>query len=103
MGNMSATTLGTSSGLLREKDSIEVVNDGCNASVTVADLQQHYQQQAVNGLNANPVPGVYGVQHSMTNNQPGNVTIDGLSDDEINYVDRPQGANPNDKTASGSR
>lgn len=100
---MSSTTLGTSSGLLREKDSTEVVNDDHNVGVTAADLQQQYHQQAVNGLNANSVPGVHGVQQPTMSSQSGNVTINGLSNDEIDYVDHPQGVNPNGKTTSGSR
>ncbi|KAF9301376.1 hypothetical protein BGZ74_006819 [Mortierella antarctica] len=73
--SMSTTTLGTSNGLLKEKESIEVLKDGRSA----------------------------GVQQSMMNIQPGNVTISGLGKGEVDNVDHPRGVNPNGKATSGSR
>ncbi|KAG0016798.1 hypothetical protein BGZ81_011038 [Podila clonocystis] len=87
LDNMSTTTLGASNGLLKEKQSIEVKNDNRNAGAVAS---------------GNPVPGVYGVQQSMLNAQPGNVTITGLGDG-VDYVDHPQRVNPDGKTTSGSR
>ncbi|KAF9317584.1 hypothetical protein BG003_000590 [Podila horticola] len=98
LNNMSSTTLGTSSGLLKEKGSIEAMKDGRNAGVVAAGVQQQ-----IGGHNGNPVPGVYDVQQSTMNTQSGNVAISGLDNGEIDYVDHPQGVSSNGKTASGSR
>ncbi|KAF9333535.1 hypothetical protein BG006_003470 [Podila minutissima] len=78
--NMSTTTLGTSNGLLKEKESIEVLKDGRSAGV----------QQSM--MNAQP--------QKMINIQPGNVTIGGLGEGEVDNVDHPRGVNPNGKATS---
>ncbi|KAG0094094.1 hypothetical protein BGZ93_006123 [Podila epicladia] len=81
--NMSTTTFGSSNGLLKEKESIDVVRDDRNAGVQRSMM--NIQPQAI--MNA----------------QPGNVTISGLGDGEVDNVDHPRGVNPNGKATSGSR